>query len=98
MDKFTLIQGGGRDQRDVHSLMLALGREAREAARAVALAPRQRKSLALMVAAGMLRTAVDQIVTANTEDMAQAKARGASAASLDRLMLEIKLWEEREVA
>ena len=32
MDKFTLIQGGGRDKRDMHSTMLALGSEARAAA------------------------------------------------------------------
>jgi glutamate-5-semialdehyde dehydrogenase len=88
MDKFTVIEGGGPDKRDVHALMLALGREARAAAHAIGLAPRQRKNLALMVAAGTLRTSTDQIVAANEEDMAQARAQGAGAAVLDRLMLD----------
>jgi glutamate-5-semialdehyde dehydrogenase len=88
MDKFTVIQGGGPGKHDVHALMLALGRAARAAAHSIGLAPRQRKNLALMVAAGTLRTSTDQIVAANTEDMAQARAQGASAAVLDRLMLD----------
>jgi glutamate-5-semialdehyde dehydrogenase len=88
MDKFTVIEGGGREKRDIHALMLALGRAARAAARTVGLAPRQRKNLALMIGAGMLRTSVDQIVAANAEDMAKARAQGATAAALDRLMLD----------
>ena len=88
MDKFTIIEGGGRDSRDIHARMLALGQAARAAARALALAPRQRKNLALMVAAGTLRSSTDQIIAANAEDMAQAKAKGATGAELDRLMLD----------
>ncbi|HWG05094.1 MAG TPA: glutamate-5-semialdehyde dehydrogenase, partial [Beijerinckiaceae bacterium] len=73
--------------------MQELGKAARAAARALALAPRQRKNLALMVAAGTLRTSTDQIIAANAEDMAQAKAKGATAAELDRLRLDAKRIE-----
>ena len=86
MDKFKVIEGGG-EKRDVAQTMLELGREARRAARELALAPRQRKNVALMVAAGLLRTSMADVLAANQRDMDAARTAGASAANLDRLML-----------
>lgn len=87
MDKFRVIEGGG-ERRDVAQTMVELGREARRAARTLALAPKQRKTVALMVAAGLLRTSVRDILEANGRDMEAARKIGASKASLDRLMLD----------
>ena len=50
MDKFRVIEGGG-ERRDVQQTMMEMGLAARRAARALALAPRQRKNGALMIAA-----------------------------------------------
>ena len=86
VDKFKVIEGGG-EKRDVAQTMLEIGREARRAARALALAPRQRKNVALMVAAGHLRTAAGDILAANLRDMEAARVAGASKANLDRLLL-----------
>ena len=86
MDKFRVIEGGG-EKRDVRQTMLAIGHAARRAARKLALAPRQRKHAALMVAAAHLRTSARDIVAANARDMEAAAKAGASKANLDRLML-----------
>ncbi len=86
MDKFRVIEGGG-EKRDVRQTMLAIGHAARRAARKLALAPRQRKNAALMVAAAHLRTSARDIVAANARDMEAAAKAGASKANLDRLML-----------
>ena len=85
-DKFRVIEGGG-EKRDVAQSMLELGREARRAARQLALAPRQRKNAALMVAAGLLRTSMKDVLEANARDMEAATAANASKANLDRLLL-----------
>ena len=85
-DKFRVIEGGG-EKRDMAQSMLELGREARRAARQLALAPRQRKNAALMVAAGLLRTSVKDVLDANARDMEAATAANASKANLDRLLL-----------
>ncbi len=86
MEKFTVIQGGG-EKRDLHQTMLALGQNARAAARRLALAPQQRKNTALIVAAGLLRTSTRDLIDANARDMEAAAKAGASKANLDRLML-----------
>ncbi len=86
MDKFRVIEGGG-ERRDVQQTMMEMGLAARRAARALALAPRQRKNGALMIAAGLLRTSVADVIAANARDMEAAKAAGASKANLDRLLL-----------
>ena len=92
MDKFRVIEGGG-EKRDLPRTMLAIGQNARSAARRLALAPRQRKNAALMVAAGLLRTSALDIVAANAKDMEAATVAGATKASLDRLMLDEKRVE-----
>jgi hypothetical protein len=86
VDKFRVIEGGG-EKRDMAQSMLELGREARRAARQLALAPRQRKNAALMVAAGLLRTSVKDVLEANARDMEAVTAANASKANLDRLLL-----------
>ena len=67
--------------------MRALGREAREAARVLALAPAAQKNRALAAMAKAVRGASAAILAANAEDVAEAKSAGANAAFLDRLTL-----------
>jgi glutamate-5-semialdehyde dehydrogenase len=67
--------------------MQALGRAARLAAHALALAPRSAKDTALHAAAAALRDNAGGILAANAHDMAAASAKGLSGAMLDRLEL-----------
>jgi glutamate-5-semialdehyde dehydrogenase len=68
--------------------MQALGRAARAAAQALALAPRAAKDQALLAAAAALRAEQAAILEANARDMAAARAKGLTAAMLDRLELD----------
>jgi glutamate-5-semialdehyde dehydrogenase len=65
-----------------------IGEAARQAARTLALAPSARKNRALATMAKALRAARSSILAANGEDIAEAKAGGATPAFLDRLMLD----------
>jgi glutamate-5-semialdehyde dehydrogenase len=76
------------DLDDVTATMDRLGAQAREAARALALAPSEQKNRALLAAAAALRAALPQILIANAADVAAAKAGGATGAFLDRLALD----------
>jgi glutamate-5-semialdehyde dehydrogenase len=67
--------------------MDALGRAAKAAAAELALVDAERKSQALQASAGAIRKARAAIIAANAADMAEARARGLSAAKLDRLEL-----------
>jgi glutamate-5-semialdehyde dehydrogenase len=67
--------------------MRELGREVREAARVVALAPAAQKNRALAAMARTIRGSRAQILAANAQDVAQARAAQASAAFIDRLTL-----------
>jgi glutamate-5-semialdehyde dehydrogenase len=67
--------------------MGAIGREARAAARVLALAGTAQKNRALAAMAKSIRASRAAILTANAEDVAEAKAAGAAAAFLDRLTL-----------
>ena len=78
------IEGTG----DIAGLMLGLGRSAKAAARVLALASTQQKDRALAAIAEAIRAAEGDILAANAEDVAEAKAAGASAAFLDRLALD----------
>jgi glutamate-5-semialdehyde dehydrogenase len=73
---------------DIHALMAALGRSARQSARMLALAPTDTKNKALKVAAKKIRERAGEILTANAKDMAEARASGTSAAYLGRLELD----------
>ena len=69
------------------TVMGEIGRDARSAARALALAPAAQKNAALASMAKAIRHARSAILDANAEDVAEAKAAGATAAFLDRLTL-----------
>ena len=76
------------DHNNVPALMAALGRDARQAARAVALASREMKDKALRAAASAMRARSADIIAANAKDMQAAEAAGATKAMLDRLLLD----------
>jgi glutamate-5-semialdehyde dehydrogenase len=67
--------------------MRNLGREARAAARVLALAPTAQKNRALAAMAKAIRGSRSTILAANDQDVAQARSGGAGAAFLDRLTL-----------
>ncbi|MEQ1537524.1 MAG: glutamate-5-semialdehyde dehydrogenase [Sphingorhabdus sp.] len=70
------------------SLVLDMTSRARAAARTLATATDSAKSAALKAAAKQLRAAQPEILAANTLDMAEGRAKGLSAAMLDRLLLD----------
>jgi len=74
-------------------LMHETAARAKSAARVLALAPTAQKDSALATMAAAIRARQAQVLAANAEDMAEAKAAGATAAFLDRLAL-----NERRVA
>jgi glutamate-5-semialdehyde dehydrogenase len=73
---------------DTARLMAELGRGARRAARAVALAPSETKNAALRAAAAELRAHMPELLAANALDVADARGRGTAASFLDRLTLD----------
>ena len=72
---------------ELAAAMDALGERARAAAAVLARTPREHKDRALGAAVAALRSSGEVILAANAEDMAAARAEGASGASLDRLAL-----------
>src|SRR5690349_18039528 len=77
------VEGTG----DIAAAMALLGRQARAAARVLALAPAAQKDRALERMAAAIRAAQGQILAANADDIAEAKKVGATAAFFDRLTL-----------
>src|SRR5882757_4539293 len=75
---------------DIAALMRRIGGHARRAARVLALAPTAQKNESLTAMADAIRACQGDILTANAEDIAEAKAAGATAAFLDRLGLDPK--------
>jgi glutamate-5-semialdehyde dehydrogenase len=75
---------------DIAALMHAIGREAKSAARVLALAPTAQKDEALAAMSEALRQRKSDILAANGQDVAEAKAAGATAAFIDRLALDDK--------
>jgi glutamate-5-semialdehyde dehydrogenase len=73
---------------DIAAVMHDIGRRAKDAARALALAATARKDAALSAMAKGLRARKADILAANAQDVAEAKAAGATAAFLDRLALD----------
>jgi glutamate-5-semialdehyde dehydrogenase len=73
---------------DIAGLMRDIGRHAKAAARVLALAGAEQKDKALAATAEAMRAGAGDILTANAEDMAEAKAAGATPAFLDRLALD----------
>ena len=78
---------------DIKQYMQELGRAAREASGAMARASTADKNVALLAMARNIRTQASEILAANAEDVAEAKANGLDAAMLDRLMLTDKSVE-----
>jgi glutamate-5-semialdehyde dehydrogenase len=74
---------------DLEAVMHEIGREARHAAHALALAPPAQKNRALAAMAKAIRRASAGILGANAQDLAKAKAGGATPAFLDRLALDV---------
>jgi glutamate-5-semialdehyde dehydrogenase len=75
---------------DLAATMAAIGRRAREAGAALALASAEAKIAALRAAAEAVRARADEILAANAEDVAAARRAGIGAALLDRLALDSK--------
>ena len=73
---------------DVPAVMAELGRRARAASRAVALAPAEQRDRALLAMAQALRDQAQAILAANALDIADAEGAGQNAAYLDRLRLD----------
>jgi glutamate-5-semialdehyde dehydrogenase len=71
----------------LEATMREIGREARKASRALALAPAARKNRALAAMAAAIRRSRGAILAANAEDITEAKGAGATPAFLDRLTL-----------
>jgi glutamate-5-semialdehyde dehydrogenase len=75
---------------DIAGVMRDIGRRAQAAARRLALASTAEKDRALTAMAQAVRAARSDILAANAEDVAEAKSRDATAAFVDRLMLDDK--------
>jgi glutamate-5-semialdehyde dehydrogenase len=73
---------------EIAALMHEIGRHAKRAAHVLALAPAAQKDAALAAIADAIRTSQHDILAANAEDIADAKAAGATPAFQDRLALD----------
>jgi len=67
--------------------LLAIGQEARKAARVLALAPAEQKNRALVAAAAELRARSDDILRTNAGDREAARASGRPESFIDRMTL-----------
>ena len=81
------IDGTG-DSAALAKMMGGIGRDARAAARVLALAPAAQKNRALSAMAASIRAGKAAILSANAEDIAAAQASGMTGALLDRLRLD----------
>jgi glutamate-5-semialdehyde dehydrogenase len=72
---------------DIAGTMADIARRARSAARVLALAPAEQKNRALAAMAEAIRAQQATILSANAEDVAEARASGSTGALLDRLTL-----------
>ncbi|HLN38923.1 MAG TPA: glutamate-5-semialdehyde dehydrogenase [Xanthobacteraceae bacterium] len=82
------VASQGKVEPKLDATMRDIGRGARKAARALALAPATQKNRALAAMAKAIRSSEAAILAANREDLAEAKASNATAAFLDRLTLD----------
>ncbi len=78
---------------DLAVTMSAIGRDARAAARVLALSSAAQRNRALAAMAAAIRASREAILAANAADVAEAKSAGASPAFLDRLALEVRAIE-----
>jgi len=75
------------DRLDIAALMQGIGAAAKDAAARLATAPTAAKNAALTAAARHLRDGRAALLAANAKDLAAGRAKGLSAAMLDRLAL-----------
>jgi len=75
---------------DIAALMRDIGRDAKAAARALALADTTQKDAALAAMAKAIRAHKADILAANAQDMSEARNAGTTGAFLDRLALDDK--------
>ncbi len=75
---------------DLSSVMMEIGRRARKAAAALALAGSELKAAALRDAAEAVRLRAAEILAANARDLVEAEKQGVSSALRDRLALDPK--------
>ncbi|MCW5696341.1 MAG: glutamate-5-semialdehyde dehydrogenase [Bauldia sp.] len=80
--------GASAPASDLAATMAEIGRNAREAARILAVAPTETKNDALRAMALTLRDRTDLILAANLKDLAAADRRGITGAFRDRLVLD----------
>ncbi|CAN1547241.1 ProA Gamma-glutamyl phosphate reductase [Rhabdaerophilaceae bacterium] len=78
------------DKARLRADLLAMGRKARSAQKALGLMSSKSKSAALRAAAEAIRADLSAILEANAADLAEARASGQTEAFLDRLMLDDK--------
>jgi len=90
MESLHLVHG---ETADLAQLMLDLGRRARASSRTLALAAPERKNGALIAAADALRARKAELIEANAQDMAAARAKNLAPSMLDRLLLDDKRIE-----
>lgn len=76
-----------RDRSNVAAVMLALGAEARAAARVLATTATEQKNRALAAMAAAIRGRETEILAANAADIEAAQTQGRPAAFIDRLRL-----------
>jgi glutamate-5-semialdehyde dehydrogenase len=86
----SINAGRAESDPDVTAVMMDMGARAVGAARVLALASTAQKDQALAAMAQALRARSLDVLAANTEDIAAAKAGGMSPAFLDRLTLDPK--------
>ena len=89
----ALLREAPQTEPDLANVMAGIGRCAREAATALALAAPEKKAAALRAAAAAVRSRANEILAANADDVAAAKRAGTSAALVDRLALDPKRLE-----
>src|SRR5260221_9515279 len=84
----TLLREASQTEPDLAGTMAEIGRRARDAATALALASPEAKVAALWGAAAAVRSRANEILAANADDVAAAKRAGTGAAPIDRLALD----------
>jgi len=89
----ALLRETPQPQPDLAAKMAEIGRRAREAATALALASPEAKVTALRAAAAAVRSRANEILAANADDLADAKRAGIGGALIDRLALDPKRLE-----
>jgi glutamate-5-semialdehyde dehydrogenase len=78
----------GRPEASIEPMMLYMGRLAREAAGALALASTEAKNRALEAMGARIEANAQKILDANVQEIEAARAKGRDQAFLDRLMLD----------